>query len=531
MSISSNNTVKSSSNLIGSNNRTSSSSSNAILQFSTPQVLQYDSLVPPYRRTVIVDDDIDTVETQVSAQGKSRLLRFLGANCGNAESDIPVENLPQTVTPAENGSKVAENAHLTKEDDLLPPGKQNVRLNGAKYFLTYSRCPIPKDVAIKLLLDKKYKHYARMFICQEHHKQGVKGADMGLHLHVYIEFKPRIDVKNATAMRYFDLIHEGITYHPNVQTARSCIGCYIYMTKEDVDLQFDGCTQEDFEKDKKVKVFDMIARSILKGETFSDVVRVHPGQAMQNKRKFEEFIAYAEDEKVKQSKIPWRELPVDSNDMWSNNDQVIGWLNQNIKKPRVLRQVHLFIHGPTQTGKSTLLAELYKRLNVYLFPREELFHHMGIKDADLVVFDEFRSKPWTLAALNDFLGGAPCGLKMKGIPQYQYTKNLPCIFLSNNSIEELFKNAADPFSASHQRFLAFKSRFLVIDTSDGKIDPYGVYKQFVSPIISSDKFLENGKSVGSPDLAEESNHANVVDIIEIPDFIDEDDYQNMSKYP
>lgn len=107
----------------------------------------------------------------------------------------------------------------------------NFRLNARKVFITYPQCDMPKLDALMALNTDKVKY---ILVAQEKHKVE------GLHLHVVIQFKKKVDIKRAD---YFDLIHNFKIYHPNIQTCRS-IDASIKYAKKDGDYIEKGCLDE-----------------------------------------------------------------------------------------------------------------------------------------------------------------------------------------------------------------------------------------------------------------------------------------------
>ena len=92
-----------------------------------------------------------------------------------------------------------------------------------------------------------------------------------------------------------------------------------------------------------------------------------------NYKKLEDFrsgeIEYKQE---KDALLEWKELSLEG--LNEQDMKIASWLNKNIRKPRVIRQEQLYIHGPKKMGKSTFLDNLSKYLMVYLVPTEEEFY-------------------------------------------------------------------------------------------------------------------------------------------------------------
>lgn len=108
------------------------------------------------------------------------------------------------------------------------------RFNAQRAFLTYAQCPLTADQLyahlIANLADVVITEYA---IGQETHQDG------NLHLHAYIQFDRKYSTRNERA---FDIIDEGITYHPNIQSPRSAKAVIEYVTKDGNFIASPGIT-------------------------------------------------------------------------------------------------------------------------------------------------------------------------------------------------------------------------------------------------------------------------------------------------
>lgn len=95
------------------------------------------------------------------------------------------------------------------------------RLNAVNLFLTYPQCPIPKDTMLELLQSKlNIKGY---IIGQEQHQDGQ------LHLHCYLNLHSKYDARNPNCL---DVVHNGVVYHGNYQSARNVTAVMEYCRKD-----------------------------------------------------------------------------------------------------------------------------------------------------------------------------------------------------------------------------------------------------------------------------------------------------------
>lgn len=94
----------------------------------------------------------------------------------------------------------------------------NFRLNAKHIFLTYPRYTTDKQQLFDFI-NSKYE-IQRAVIAEETHEDGAK------HMHAYLEFKRKLDLRNWDTFDY-----EG--HHCNLQAARKPDACIQYCQKED----------------------------------------------------------------------------------------------------------------------------------------------------------------------------------------------------------------------------------------------------------------------------------------------------------
>lgn len=123
-------------------------------------------------------------------------------------------------------------------------------------------------------------------------------------------------------------------------------------------------------------------------------------------------------------------------DIWS-------WLSTVLKKGMKHGDKHLFIWGPTMSGKSSLKNYLMNlKWNIYSLPKQEDFFD-GISDKkwDLAIADEVTGKDQPITFWNAWCD-QHMALKQKGKQAYLKTAVIPTILLSNYSPEGLFPKVA-----------------------------------------------------------------------------------------
>lgn len=119
------------------------------------------------------------------------------------------------------------------------------------------------------------------------------------------------------------------------------------------------------------------------------------------------------------------------------------WLGANMCEgapPRHARQDHLFIRGPPKTGKSSLFRMLSTCVRFWTPPGENFFDNYDDDYYDAALFDEVRPgfDGISQSTLHKFMDGDEVSLRVKCRSPIQKRKNLPCVFISNFSLHELF---------------------------------------------------------------------------------------------
>jgi len=180
------------------------------------------------------------------------------------------------------------------------------------------------------------------------------------------------------------------------------------------------------------------ATDMLSGASARSILRQDPGYYLQNKRKIEEYAAMCRVYASQLDKEEWPG-PLDYQGTHSQTREIIDWLNSNIKCSRHFRQEQLYISGPKQHYKTTLVRLLRVFLMIYDMPKSEDFYDLYEDDLyDLILLDEFKGqkKPQDL---NEWLQGEDQNIRQKGKQTYK-KDNLPMIILANWPLEQVYKN-------------------------------------------------------------------------------------------
>ncbi|AMH87770.1 replication-associated protein [Pacific flying fox faeces associated circular DNA virus-15] len=334
----------------------------------------------------------------------------------------------------EDDSLLCLEGPLSPEDETLEAPKEkpksekkkgSFRLRGTQFILTFPQCDVKKEVAAERIDIAWGKDLTGYVVCEENHKDGTP------HLHVYLKFENR---KSFSKVDCFDFIGQK---HGNYQVVRSTLKSIEYVTKGG-NYVAKGVDVESIKK-KKAPKNQEIAKMLLDGKSMAEINEDHCGYVMINKRKIEEYETWVKCEKIKKSKIDW--IPPSLDGLTDANLQIATWICSNIRQNRAFKAPQLYIHGPRNLGKTSLVEWLERSLSVYHMPTMEDFYDLYSDDYDLVVIDEFKGQK-TIQFLNQFLQGSVMPIRKKG-SQGDKSKNLPVVILSNYTLSECYVKAAN----------------------------------------------------------------------------------------
>lgn len=303
--------------------------------------------------------------------------------------------------------------------------KKGFRMAGKNFTITFPQCDVKKEIAVGRIEQKYGSELKGYLVCEEDHKDGTP------HLHVFLQFDKR---KNFKAPDCFDFIGGK---HGNYQVTKSVKAWVEYCTKG-TNYVAKGVDVEAI-KAKKQPKNEAVAQSILQGKSLVEINKEHAGYVMINKRKIEEYEAWVQCELAKKRKLDW--IPPKLDGLTDANLQIATWICSHVRQSRPFKAPQLYIWGPRNLGKTSLVEWLERSLSVYHIPMGEDFYDQYSDDYDLVVMDEFKGQK-TIQWMNQFLQGSPMPIRKKGSQGMKY-KNLPVVILSNYRLSECYVKAAN----------------------------------------------------------------------------------------
>lgn len=342
-----------------------------------------------------------------------------------SEGEYSAHELCERAEAAKRKREAKPNKPRKRAREAQPNKPRRFRMQSKNYSLTFPKCDTSKaDAAARIAGKWPEGDYV---IAQEKHEDG------SLHLHIYLKF-PR--TQSVSDPRYFDFIGG---QHGDYEVTKSVRDWVTYITKEDTEALIKGVDVEAIRR-KKAPMNQTVAELIHQGKTLEEIDAEHKGYVMINKRKLEEYGAWVRILKSRKEKEEF--IPPDFTKLTGTNRKIGQWITENIRSSRPFKAPQLFLYGPPDHGKTTLIRSLEKSLSVYHIPLMEDFYD-GYEDGayDLAVLDEFRGHK-QIQWLNQWLDGQTMSLRKKG-SQYLKSQNIPTIILSNYPLEKCYAKAVE----------------------------------------------------------------------------------------
>ena len=285
------------------------------------------------------------------------------------------------------------------------------------------------------------------------------------HLHILVLFKKSFQTRSRSV---FDFV---CGKHGNYQPARSPYAVVNYLRKSDqAPLSFGEVPtpgektgrsrgKRDGSGTPKESKSATFAQALLSGSsTLQEIMMADPGFYMQKKRQLEEFASLCKYQRMNASKLKWPTEWTYSGDSMETQ-RIAAWLQSNIGATRSLRQKQLYVHGPKEYCKSTVIELLRAFWRMYEIPKGEDFYDFYDDDQfDLAYMDEFKGHK-QIQWMNQFLEGSHMTLRKKGA-QVLKLKNLPVIVTSNFPLEQCYAGA---LAKDPNKLDTLQSRFEVIE--------------------------------------------------------------------
>ncbi len=312
------------------------------------------------------------------------------------------------------------------------PKKNLWRLQAKNIFLTWPQNTATKEDVLAKVQATWGDDLDWSVVAEEKHQDGTP------HLHAVIAFCKKMYFKGKKGLELLDSI---TGKHGNYQSARSLKKTVTYVVKDDHYISF-NLDVKTYIANAAAKKSTAIATMVLEDKTMEEICEEDPGFFMMHKRRIEDLSVWHERKKAKLQLKEW--LPLELTDYQSESDLVIAdWLNKNIGLDREFKAKQLYLCGPPDMGKTTLIMHLEKFCRIYYIPTDEDFCcHYDDCDWDLAIIDEFKGQK-SITWLNRWLDGQTMPLKRKGVSSILKRKNIPTIILSNFPVISCYSKALE----------------------------------------------------------------------------------------
>nr|ASU11082.1 replication associated protein [Tomato leaf curl New Delhi virus] len=315
------------------------------------------------------------------------------------------------------------------------PRLQKFRVNAKNVFLTFPKCPLPKETMLELLKNIECPS-DKLFIrvAQERHQDG------SLHLHALIQFKGKAQFRNP---RHFDVTHPNNSsqFHPNFQGAKSSSDVKSYIEKDGdyIDwgvFQIDGRSARGGQQ----TAHDAAAEALNSGsvEAALDILR----EKLPKDFLFQYHNLKANLERIFTPRSEGYVSPFSISSFDRVPPELVDWANVNVvcAAARPFRPISIIVEGDSRTGK-TMWARCLGPHN-YLCGHLDLSPKVYSNDAWYNVIDDV--DPHYLKHFKEFMGaqrdwqsntkyGKP--VMIKG--------GIPTIFLCNKGPNSSYKEYLD----------------------------------------------------------------------------------------
>lgn len=283
------------------------------------------------------------------------------------------------------------------------------RVDARNFFVTYpNSTALPHGLVHQSLQDLD-KPVSAVYSCREPHENGE------FHHHAIVAFASKFNCKNE---RYFDIEHEGVIYHPNVQGCRDLGASNTYIGKDGVTLGDPIATIGDRRKD----IYADLLRDATDARSFMELAEERDAKNfVLNNDRLESFAAkrWGKWEEPREPEFTeFNNVPQSMLD-WVNNE-----LNGGVRRPKCL-----IVVGGADLGKTSWAESL------------GLHHHWvnrftsgRVKDARYAILDDFDTLDEHRHEFKGIWGSQPrVGVKVaNGISGHrQWEWGIPSIWLFN----------------------------------------------------------------------------------------------------
>lgn len=325
---------------------------------------------------------------------------------------------------------------------MAASSSSNFKIQSKQFFFTWPQSgEVTKEELLENIKDLFKEQLEWSCVAAEKHQDGTP------HLHAVVKLKVRKQFSGQTGLTALDQL---TGKHGNYQAARYLWKTLDYVCKagDIVSHGIDPSIALTQKAQKKSTAASLVAEKLMEetaepmAKRLKTVRNENPGFYLMHRRAIQELAAELEMEKlIGQKPTGTYRVAVEEDHVW--NHEIVHWLEQNMLtiQPRPHKSRQLWLYGPTNVGKTTLISQLENLgVRIYRMPYDGNWFDSYANGAyDLIVMDEYGgSNSLPVHKLNQWLEGAPLPVCRRGQAPVLKTENLPIIVLSNHSPDEVY---------------------------------------------------------------------------------------------
>lgn len=329
-------------------------------------------------------------------------------------------------------------------------------------------------------------------VAQEQHKDGTP------HLHIGLWCRESIRTRDAN---FWDFVVGGDS-HGNYQGMKYPKGVFQYISKDDKDPVTFGVPPPQILTTKASGKTEQVAMMILDGVSNAKLLDLFPSFMLMNAHRVKSFKHLARVYRSEKKQFPKEGCQYIGE--VAGMFQIANWINDNLGRKRTFKQEQLFLWGPKNCLKTSLVRFIAEFVSTYDFPTTEQFYDFYDDDEfDLIFIDEFYGTALPLQAYNLWLQGAPMTVRIKGGQAMKF-KNQPIITCANYTPRECYPNVTNQLALE-----AMECRLIVVNV----MAPLDLDNLYIGGKNWKGLLLPSSESTDTTDIA--SPTAEAVEALEV----------------
>lgn len=320
------------------------------------------------------------------------------------------------------------------------------RYDARRFFLTISKVDEAKEITrekLRDLLVEKEESLSHYMIGEELH------VDRTKHYHIYLKYSR----KRCFGHQHFDYLGK----HPKIETCRSSIGSYMYISKEDRTPLSNFDYEAGILKGRTEEIAQYLSQI---GKTYEELFvedkkSIHAiatkwrgikawEQEYLEMRRMVEITKKKKGIRLIDDELMQEVLSSEERDLIASGEPlkaIIRHINQMIEhrwnKPFKMKNI-LIWSRKVGIGKTSLIHKIAEYCPIFSFPRDKWFHGYKSKKFWGILWNEMDLKGVDINMLKNFLEGTPIKLDVKG-SSIAKDDNPEVFMTANESLEQMIR--------------------------------------------------------------------------------------------